>query len=126
MSASQADVARIVASMSDIQANFAYAMTEVNRVTAAQATVAADSAPLAGWINDRLAAQQSVSDEAARNMLQFVNGAKLALDDLRQRVTETEKKPPSISRSGKCPGRRTWSPPRSEERMSSGRSSKRN
>ena len=57
MSASQADVAQIVATMSEIKAKFEYAMTEVNKVTAAQALIAADAAPWAGWVNERLAAQ---------------------------------------------------------------------
>ena len=35
-----------------------------------------------------------MSDDAARDMLQFVYDAKIALDDLRNRVTETEKKLP--------------------------------
>ena len=80
MSASQTDVAQILATMSEIKA--------------AQAAVAADAAPWAGWVNVRLAAQQTVSDDVARDMLQLVNDAKIALDDLRNRVTETEKKPP--------------------------------
>ena len=95
MSASQADVAQILAAMSEIKAKFDYAMTEVNKATAAQAMIAAGAAPWGGWVNERLAAQQTVSDDAARDMLRLVNDAKLALDDLRSRVTETEKKPPA-------------------------------
>ena len=95
MSASQADVAQIVATVSDIKAKLEYAMTEVNKVTVAQALIAADAAPWVGWVNERLAAQQTVSDDAARDMLQLVNDVKMALGDLRNRVTETEKKPPA-------------------------------
>ena len=59
---SAADVAQIVATVSDIKAKLEYAMTEVNKVSAAQALVAADANPWAGWVNDRLAAQQAAAD----------------------------------------------------------------
>ena len=95
MSASQADVAQIVATVSDIKAKLEYAMTEVNKVTAAQGLIAADANPWAGWVNERLAAQQAASEEASRDMLQLVNDAKTALDELRNRVAEAENKAPA-------------------------------
>ena len=69
-------------------------MTEVNKVSAVQALVAANANPWADWVNDRLAAQQAAADVVSRDMMQLVNDATTALNDLRHRVAEAEKKPP--------------------------------
>ena len=91
---STAEVAQVVVAIADIKAKLEYAMTEVNKVSAAQALVAADASPWADWVNERLAAQQAAADQVSQNMMNLVNDATTALNDLRYRVSEAEKKPP--------------------------------
>ena len=52
----------MAAVMTEFKANLNQTMTEVNRVSAAQDLLAADATPWAGWVNDKLAAQQAAAD----------------------------------------------------------------
>ena len=64
---STAEIAQIAVAMTDIKIKLDYAMAEVNKVSAAQALVAADANPWADWVNERLTPQQAAADVASRD-----------------------------------------------------------
>ena len=57
---------------------------EVKRLAAGQKLMAADATPWASWVTERLAAQHF-------EIMKVISGATSALDELRGRITETEK-----------------------------------
>ena len=122
---SAAEVAQIAAAMGDIKAKLEYAMTEVNKVSAAQALVAADANPGANWVNDRLAAQQAAANVVSRDMMNPVNDVTTALNDLRHRVSETEKKLPPHKQKWEMSRPKDMEPNTFGGKTISGRSSKR-
>lgn len=91
---SSAEIAQSGVAIADIKAKLEYAMTAVNEVSTAQALAAADANPWADWVNERLVAQQAAADAASKDMMSLVNNATTALNELRHRVSEAEKKPP--------------------------------
>ena len=91
---STAEVQELVAAMTELKTKHDQTVIEVNKVSAAQALLAANATPWASWVNDKLAAQQAAADIVSQRMMAIVNGATTALDELKGRLPEAEKKPP--------------------------------
>ena len=89
------EVQELVAAMTELKTGQSQTVAEVKRLSAAQDLLAADATPWASWVNDKLVANQAAQDVVAQKIMDIVNGATTALDEMRSRLAEAEKKPPA-------------------------------
>ena len=87
------EVQELVAAMTELKTGQSQTVAEVKRLSAAQDLLAADATPWASWVNEKLAAQQAAADVVSQKMMEIVTGATTALDELRGRLSDAEKKP---------------------------------
>ena len=75
-----------MADIKELAAALAETVTKVKRLSAVQDALAADATPWASWVNAKLAGHQS-------EMMQMFAKTSLALDELKSRLYEVERKP---------------------------------
>ena len=99
---STSEIKELVAAMTELKtksdqtvAEVNRTVAEVNKVSAAQDLLAADATPWASWVNDKLAANQAAQGVVDQKIMEIINGATTALDEMRSRLSEAEEKPPA-------------------------------
>ena len=86
------EVQELVAAMTEARTNQAQTVTQVNRLSVAPDLLAADATPWASWVTTAIVAHKVEADAVAQKTMQIIIGVTTALDELRGRLSEAEKK----------------------------------